>query len=105
MNYLQEAYDTLKRANMITGWDELSSRYLLKSPSYARTQRAMGRDISLEALASLASRLHQTGQSMKEAKHGNILGAADEITELSDMIWAAVYRQSLERRPHKRVNA
>ncbi len=102
MNYLQEAYDTLKRANLITSWDDLSTRYLLKSPSYARTQRAMGREISLEALASLASRLHQAGQSMHQSKHGNLLGMADEISHLSDALWAAVYQQSLDREPRRR---
>ncbi|WP_442915519.1 DUF6626 family protein [Magnetospirillum sp. ME-1] len=105
MNYLQEAYDTLKRANLITSWDDLSTRYLLKSPSYARTQRAMGREISLEALASLASRLHQTGQALHAKKHGNLLGAADEISRLSDTLWAAVYRQSLDRLPRRRLDA
>lgn len=102
MDYLQEAFDTLKRANLITSWDELSTRYLLKSESYARTQRAMGRTISLEAMASLASRLHKTGQALKATQHGNVFGQADEISRLSDQIWAAVYQRSLECQPRRR---
>ena len=60
-------------------------------------------DRLLEALVSLASRLHETGQSLKSTRFGNVLGAAEEISELSQKIFRAVYVQSLQRQPRKRV--
>lgn len=105
MNFLDEAYKLLKEENLIKGWTDMSERYCLKAPSYLRAQRAQNREISLAALASLASRLHKTAEALQASKYGNVTGTAERLSDLSDRMWSAVYEKSLQCKWNKRTDA
>lgn len=105
MNFLDEAYKLLKEEKLIKGWTDMSERYCLKSPSYLRAQRAQKREISLAAMASLASRLQMTAQSLQQSKYGNIFGTAEKLIDLSDRMWSAIHQKSLQCQWNKRKDA
>ena len=57
MTFLENVYGEMKSLNLVTSTDELSTKYLGKSESYARVIKAKKEDLSISALVRLAERL------------------------------------------------
>ena len=102
MNILNEAFRFLARVGVVNSQEEFSSRFLNKSPRYYAMLKATGREPSVEAVASLASRMVDLGRSLQASKYGNILNEGEAAEKLSQKLWNTVYRRSLKRDPHTR---
>ncbi len=102
MNILNEAFQFLTGVGVVTSQEEFSSRFLSKSPRYYSMLKATGREPSVEALATLASRMVDVGRNLKASKYGNIQNDGETAEKLSQKLWNTVYRQSLARGPHVR---
>ena len=57
MTFLENVYGEMKSLNLVTSTDELSTKYLGKSESYARVIKAKKEDLSISALVRLAESL------------------------------------------------
>ena len=102
MNILNEAFEFLTTVGVVNSQEEFSSRFLNKSPRYYAMLKATGREPSVEALATLASRMVDVGRNLKASRYGNILNDGAIAERLSEKLWNTVYRKSLARGPHVR---
>ena len=62
---IQETYHLLKKERLITTKAEFSTQWLNKSSRYYSMLRSSKRDISVEAMATLAARLEVTAQRLQ----------------------------------------
>ena len=102
MNILNEAFSFLISIGVVTSQEQFSSRFLSKSPRYYSMLKATGREPSVEAVATLASRMVDVGRNLKASRYGNILNDGEAAEKLSEKLWNTVYRKSLVRGPHVR---
>ena len=104
MNILYEAFEFLIGVGVVTSQEDFSSRFLSKSPRYYAMLKATGREPSVEAIATLASRMVDVGRNLKASRYGSILNDGEAADKLSEKLWNAVYRKSLDRGAHVRGN-
>ena len=102
MSNFNEAYSFLISIGVVNSQEEFSSRFLSKSPRYYAMLKATGREPSVEAIATLASRMVDVGRNLKSSRYGNILNDGETAEKLSQKLWNTVYRQSLARDAHVR---
>ena len=91
MKILNEAFEFLTDIGVVTSQEEFSSRFLSKSRRYYSMLKSTGRDPSVEAVATLASRMVDVGRNLKASKYGNILSVGEDAEKLSQKIWNTVY--------------
>ena len=102
MNILNEAFSFLTAVGVVTSQEQFSSRFLSKSPRYYAMLKATGREPSVEALATLASRMVDVGRNLKASKYGSIQNDGETAEKISQKLWNSVYGRSLKRDPHTR---
>ena len=102
MNILNETFEFLIGVGVVTSQEEFSSRFLNKSRRYFSMIKCTGREPSVEAIATLASRMVDLSRNLKSSRYGNILNEGETAERLSQKLWNTVYRQSLARSAHVR---
>ncbi len=100
MKILNEAFEFLTGVGVVTSQEDFSSRFLSKSPRYYAMLKATGREPSVEAIATLASRMVDIGRNLKASRYGNILNDGAIAEKMAENLWNTVYRKSLVRGPH-----
>lgn len=102
MNILNEAFEFLTGVGVVTSQEAFSKRFLGKSLRYYSMIKSTGREPSVEAVATLASRMVDIGRNLKASRYGNILNDGETAEKMAEKLWNAVYRKSLLRGPHVR---
>ena len=102
MKLLNEAYGYLTGVGVVTSQEDFSSRFLSKSPRYFAMLKATGREPSVEAIATLASRMVDIGRNLKTSRFGNILNDGETAEKMAERLWNTGYRKSLVRGPDVR---
>ena len=94
---LNEAYETLKEAKLVKSKADFSECWLRKSKRYYSMLATAQREISIEALATLAARLETTAQRMKGHGFRSAEHSTAMIDELAGKVAQALKERALTR--------
>jgi len=92
-NILEYSLEKLLELSMVSGVNDFSVKFLRKSESYARTIRSRGRDLPLGSQIILATRIHNSSQSLLKSGVGTQLG--EELNMLAEKINQHIYKKAL----------
>ncbi len=86
MELLNEAFEFLTGVGVVTSQEDFSNRFLSKSPRYYAMLKATGREPSVEAVATLASRMVDIGRNLKASRFGNILNDGETAEKMAEKL-------------------
>ncbi len=103
MDIIEEINQTLKEQKLIKNDDDFSSCWLHKSDRYYSMIKSTGRDISFEALSTLAMRLKQLCERMEQQGFKNKQQQLIRVKQLTEALLQKLEERALTRRPRKRL--
>lgn len=95
MAVLQEAFEELRRYNLVFHQTDFSTNWLNKSPRYFSMMKATGREPSVDTLARLATNLKARHEIYRASRQGELRQRAEWMYPLVRRVWTEMYEKAL----------